>query len=156
MSAVKTNKVQIGQSATPGNNITIECPAVPDGSFSIRQGAHDGSGVVLLSVDASGNPTFPTQTPRTWQSMIASRAVTTVYTNNTGRDIELTITTALSGTTRSSVSLTKGVSSVLFSGSFVATAGQSSTISVTVPDGWSYSLNESFVSSIIEWNELRP
>jgi hypothetical protein len=151
MSAVKTNKVQIGQSATPGNNITIETPAVPDGSFSIRKGTHDGSGVVLLNVDAAGNPTFPTQPPRTWQDVKASRALATPYTNSTGRDIDVSVTAVLA----TSGTITITVNGVVASQcSYGGSGNLGGNVIATIPPGASYTVTSSAAISI--WAELRP
>jgi len=152
MSAIKANKVQIGQSATPGNNITIETPAVPDGSFSIRKGTHDGSGTVLLNVDASGNPTFPSRIARTLQNMTGSRALSTVYTNNTNQDIDVYVR----GTATANQML-----QVRINGTYVLSselAGATVEVAVPmfrVPPGFTYTISPSVTGTLLSWYELR-
>lgn len=146
MSAVKANKVQIGQSATAANNITIETPAVPDGSFKVRRGAHDGTGVTLFQVDTAGVPSFPQQAPRTWQ--VVTRAKDTDYTNNTGRDIELSL----------NYTSTSGVLTITVGGVAVAASGGAAAgdfnVGCTIPAGAVYRI--SGTPTLNSSRELRP
>jgi hypothetical protein len=143
MSAVKTNKVQIGQSATPGLNITIETPAVPDGSFSIRKGVHDGSGAVLLNVDAAGNPTFPTRPARTLQDVLASRATGVTYTNSTPQEIIVYI----------SVSAANAMTFVIDGKTVFPFVTGNTTGTFIIPPGSTYSVPVTPV--LVSWFEYR-
>lgn len=50
MSIIKTNNIQLGQSTTIDNNITVAVPAVPDGSFKISKGVPGDTSVDLISI----------------------------------------------------------------------------------------------------------
>ena len=54
MSTIKTNNVQIGQSATPTNNFVLSVPAVPDGTLKISRGNIGATTQDVLTVAADG------------------------------------------------------------------------------------------------------
>ena len=54
MSTVKTNNVQIGQSATATNNFTWYQPASPDGTVRLGQGHAGATSSDVMQVDSSG------------------------------------------------------------------------------------------------------
>lgn len=56
MSALKTNSVQIGQSASATNNFTIYQPIIPDGTVRIGNG-NIGAATDKVTIDSSGNLT---------------------------------------------------------------------------------------------------
>lgn len=57
MSLLKTNSVQIGQSATAGNNFVWYQPAIPDGTIRLANG-NFGAQTDILTINSSGNATF--------------------------------------------------------------------------------------------------
>lgn len=59
MSTLKTNSVQIGQSATAANNFVLTVPAVPDGSMKLARGNVGATTQDVLTMDAAGIATFP-------------------------------------------------------------------------------------------------
>ena len=58
MSLVKTNSVQIGQSANPDDNFTLSVPDSPNETITLARGNAGNTTSDILSVDASGNATF--------------------------------------------------------------------------------------------------
>jgi hypothetical protein len=54
-SALKTNAVQVGQSATPTNNMTWYQPNTPDGSIRLGRGNVDAITQDVLTIDANGD-----------------------------------------------------------------------------------------------------
>lgn len=57
MSLLKTNSVQIGQSATATQNFTLSVPSSPDGTIKLARGNSGATTADVLTVDASGNVT---------------------------------------------------------------------------------------------------
>jgi len=57
MSLLKTNSVQIGQSATATQNFTLSVPSSPDGTIKLARGNSGATTADILTVDASGNVT---------------------------------------------------------------------------------------------------
>ena len=57
MSLLKSNSVQIGQSATATQNFTLSVPASPDGTIKLARGNSGATTADVLTVDASGNVT---------------------------------------------------------------------------------------------------
>jgi len=55
MSLLKSNSVQIGQSATATQNFTLSVPSSPDGTIKLARGNSGATTADVLSVDASGN-----------------------------------------------------------------------------------------------------
>lgn len=58
MSLIKSNSVQIGQSATATQNFTLAVPSSPDGTIKLARGNAGATTQDVLSVDASGNVSF--------------------------------------------------------------------------------------------------
>jgi hypothetical protein len=58
MSLLKTNAVQIGQSATATNNFTLAVPSSPDQTIKLARGNSGATTADILSIDASGNAAF--------------------------------------------------------------------------------------------------
>lgn len=56
MSTIKTNTVQIGQSATATNNFTLYQPTVPDGTVRIGNG-NAGAATDKITINSAGNIT---------------------------------------------------------------------------------------------------
>lgn len=54
MSLVKTNAVQVGQSATASQNFTITTPTTPDGSLKISRGNAGATTGDVIAVNANG------------------------------------------------------------------------------------------------------
>lgn len=59
MSTVKTNNVQIGQSATASNNFVLSVPNVPDGSLKISRGNVGATTQDLIVVGADNSVSIP-------------------------------------------------------------------------------------------------
>lgn len=57
MSLLKSNSVQIGQSATATQNFTLSVPSSPDGTIKLARGNSGATTADILTVDASGNVT---------------------------------------------------------------------------------------------------
>lgn len=58
MSLLKSNSVQIGQSATATNNFTLSVPSSPDGTIKLARGNSGATTQDILSVNASGAVTL--------------------------------------------------------------------------------------------------
>ena len=58
MSLLKSNSVQIGQSATANQNFTLSVPASPDGTIKLARGNSGATTQDILSVNASGAVTL--------------------------------------------------------------------------------------------------
>lgn len=97
---------------------------------------------------------------QTWQNMSGSRATNTVYTNNTGRSIQV----CFSGQGNNAIDmwadaivngvfLTRMSMTALYSSS--AWAGIKNCTTFIVPDGNTYQVGVSAPTSIVVWSELR-
>jgi len=64
MSLLKSNSVQIGQSATATQNFTLSVPSSPDGTIKLARGNSGATTADILSVDLSGNVGVGTASPR--------------------------------------------------------------------------------------------
>lgn len=94
---------------------------------------------------ASSNVTY-FGAPRAWQTLTASRAIGTTYTNSTGREIDISISI---GTAISPGYLTIGTTA-----SYAQPGSATiSTIQGTVPIGGTYSVT--YAGTIVQWSEYR-
>lgn len=94
---------------------------------------------------------------QTWQSLIGSRALNTIYTNSTGKPIIVNISiTTLSGT-----SATLNIENSVGGGSYIPVAVDSgatnisSNQSVIVPNGFRYQVITTGSPTLVLWSELR-
>jgi len=119
----------------------------------------DGSNGVDIG---AGNLTFPDNTTQnsspigvgqTWQNVLASRALATTYTNNTGKPIMVNIVTTSTG---SSGGIQLTISGVVLYGSNPATstAGFPMNITALIPVGATYSVANT-AQTLTAWNEVR-
>lgn len=105
-------------------------------------------GLALASLGAPG----PAQT---WQNMTASRALSTTYYNTTGREIDIFVnaSNSYSGGWWLAVSI-NGASMGGLAGEY--NSGQSSGVSISIPDGASYSFaSNNGTASLSAWWEKR-
>ncbi|AVO53639.1 phage tail protein [Ectopseudomonas mendocina] len=88
---------------------------------------------------------------QTWQDVTASRAIGTIYTNTTGRSIEVLIGASSDGNSR----LTAQVGSLPEFGnqSYAAPGTDMVSVSFVVPNGWTYRLNS--LTGTLLWLEMR-
>lgn len=130
---------------------------------------------LFLNAALTGSPTAPTQAPGTnnttiastafvaaagiggigqvWADVTASRALSTPYTNSTGRTIQVNIQPSISGSPGGTVNVY--VDSVQ-AGTLVVAGGGAvkTTISVLVPPGSVYQVNQSGSLNSLDWFEL--
>lgn len=76
---LKLDRVQVGQSPTAENNLTLI--ANGDGTFTFARGNADAPGATIATIDAGGN--LIAKDPRVLLDVTASRAVGGLYTNDT-------------------------------------------------------------------------
>lgn len=157
MSVLKTGRVQVGQSNTPAQN--FHWRNLLDGLLRLCRGnAEDVSVTEVMRVRADNAVEFPGGVAdgvlgagQTWQDVTASRAANTVYTNTTGRPIQVVIGAQTTSATNS-VAVT--VNGVIVSRSGLAVTGSSAPHSVVVPPGATYSVT--WTNHILYyWAELR-
>lgn len=87
---------------------------------------------------------------QTWQDLTASRALSTTYTNSTGRPIQIAI-----GYTGAISTPTLIISGLSIFCNTLPNAGYSGQINIIVPNGSTYRLNPGGGESIVKWLELR-
>lgn len=63
MSTLKTNNVQVGQSATATNNFTLYQPSTPDGTVRLGVGNTGATTADVITVNNSGNVGIGTSSP---------------------------------------------------------------------------------------------
>ena len=82
MSLLKSNSVQIGQSATATQNFTLSVPSSPDGTIKLARGNSGATTADILSVNASGNVTLNEITATLVTATLAGKG--SVLTKNYG------------------------------------------------------------------------
>lgn len=144
--------------------------AVTPAGLAARTATETRAGVVELATTAevqTGTDTDRAVTPaglaasvigmgQTWQDVTASRAVSTTYTNSTGRPIMVSVMSIQSGTTGSDVNRVRlNVSGVGVFDEYKAPGSQESRANAIaiVPNGATYSV--SVATNLSRWMELR-
>lgn len=84
-----------------------------------------------------------------WQDMLSSRALSTTYTNTTGRTIFLFVR----GTVSASSGLSVSINGTLYSGGTVP-SGHASFLTVPIPPGATYSVSGAAIN-LTSWSEWR-
>jgi hypothetical protein len=93
---------------------------------------------------------------QTWQDVKASRALATVYTNSTGKPIQVSATLNHPSTLIGAAKLTVGGVVVAEEGVNQGSAGaQNSNVAAIVPDGTTYQVDTTNAGTILHWTELR-
>lgn len=134
-SQTRTNLISLGHSSYP-----VQL-AFQGEKFSFRSVDGDFAGSVnWREVLHSGNEE-QIGVGQAWQDLTSQRAAGVTYTNNTGKPIEISITSS------SNTSIDIEVGGVSFSG----VGGQSSAMAIIVPNGVTYRS----ISTFLEWRELR-
>jgi hypothetical protein len=82
MSTLRTNNVQVGQSATATNNFTLYQPSVPDGTVRLGVGNTGATTLDAVTVTNAGNVGIGTTSPSTVLDVAASNSGITI--TNTG------------------------------------------------------------------------
>jgi hypothetical protein len=108
----------------------------------------DGTGTVALTSDVIG-------VSQTWQDVTASRSTNTLYTNSTGKPIQLSVSGTLTATISPTAWVQVGGVNVGYVGGSGAAANMLMSAYVIVPAGATYQVNT--IASIIfnKWIELR-
>jgi hypothetical protein len=95
---------------------------------------------------------------QTWQNLLASRAVNTVYTNSSGKPIQVSIVVNESRVGEySRARLQVDSINVAVASSFYSVNGNGNTVTAIVPNGSTYQLipDEAAFDVLIYWAELR-
>jgi hypothetical protein len=150
MSTLNTAKVQVGQSGTASQNFTLL--QANDGTMSITRG-NAGAPISVpfkINADNSIDGNMGVGAGQNWQTVTGSRALSTTYTNSTGRTIMVAITTETSSGTGQALGIT--VAGVLIIDDRT-TAGASQTATFPVPAGATYSAASN--KTLRLWTEMR-
>lgn len=93
MSLLKTNSVQIGQSATATQNFTLSVPSSPDGTIKLARGNAGATTQDIINVDSLGIITFPSTgvVGKIVQVVNAFTATPVVVSSTTYTDTGLTV-----------------------------------------------------------------
>ena len=86
MSLLKSNSVQIGQSATATQNFTLSVPSSPDGTIKLARGNSGATTADVLTVNASGAITGATITSSTVNGGTITSGTATASTSGTAID----------------------------------------------------------------------
>jgi len=109
----------------------------------------DGTGTVALTSNVIG-------VSQTWTDVTASRSTGTTYTNSTGKPIQVSIMSTLTGTISPAAWFEVGGVTISRIGGSGAAANMPGYVYAIVPDGATYKLNTvSGVSVPSIWTELR-
>lgn len=90
---------------------------------------------------------------QTWQDVTASRALSVVYTNTTGKPIFISIRVSGASVSNDATITVDGVS--IGSWALSSTNSKVFTLTAIVPNGSAYRLSTTLSSTIIAWSELR-
>lgn len=132
-------------SGDTSGTVTLSAPAV---AGSTTQTLPAVTGTVALTSDVIG-------VGQTWQDVTASRAVSTTYTNATGKPIMVVIRPAFTNGQNVSGSVSiSGVVAIDFACFVAATNPPQYPMTFIVPNGGTYILTLS-VATIGRWTELR-
>ena len=158
------NSIVAGNSSNGGTAITTDT----SGTLEIKTGT--GSGTTAITVDGSQNVTVAgTLTGsssiigtnlfgqgQTWQNVTASRALSTTYTNSTGRPIFVSYSTNPGTASNTPIITING--SISVRGTLgVATGTGAIYVSALIPSGDTYAITHLAGGTIgtANWNELR-
>ena len=140
-----------------GGSVTL----VPqDGVSNVTATVKHESGVLANEAQVE-EAKFLAGVGRNWQDVAASRSANVVYTNNTGRDIEIFITIVGSGATGNQAALNMslaGVNSTVYSTPMITPPSIVTFQGFTIPAGAVYVLSNgglTSINSISWWRELR-
>jgi hypothetical protein len=91
MSLLKTNAVQIGQSATATNNFTLAVPSSPDQTIKLARGNAGNTTADIITVNSSGQITASITGSTISNSTINGGSITSAISQNaTGTNIDFT------------------------------------------------------------------
>lgn len=129
-------------SPNTNSNYTLTLPAVNGNLVSTGD-----TGTVTSTMLATA--ATPIGVGQTWQDLTASRALSTTYTNSTGRPIAVSVQNAANGSWSSALL----VDSITVSGSYFISGGGTMTMFAVVPAGSTYRATASV--ALGSWLELR-
>lgn len=122
-----------------------------DGVGNVTATVRHDDGVLASEAHAD----FVAGVGRTWQNVTASRSAGVTYTNNTGRDIEVSITHRTSSGLNAISLIVNGATRSQFLNRFESQFFQLGTVSCLVPSGGTYYALKSGTTDSIGWMELR-
>jgi hypothetical protein len=140
------------------SNIALVSPATGTATFSITTPSGTSTDRTLNLPDAAG--TLATQdyvdtqalgVGQTWQNVTGSRALGTTYTNSTGRPISVNIVASRSNAAGTLGITVAGVST----GDLAIAQAVQGFVSAIVPNGATYLISGSTLTTIEAWVELR-
>lgn len=125
-------------------------PSLPTGTTGVTQTAGDNTTKLATTAFVLANPTG-LGIGQTWTNVIGSRALTTTYTNSTGKPIYVAVSLGTSGTSTHTF--------VIAGSTVMTTTAAAASLSAVnffyvIPDGVTYSCTSS-AGSIGSWWELR-
>jgi hypothetical protein len=143
------DQIQLGDNATASENFVIQ--TLNDGTMKIQRGTIGGTLTDIATVDANGVWTpAKFDLGQTWQDVKASRASGTTYTNNTGKPIQVNVSSGPS--TAPQINATVGGVSV--ASTYTNSSGGAQVFaSFIVPNGVSYVVT--CTAGFSTWAELR-
>lgn len=163
--ALQADTATTAGSATTADSATTATTALGL-NFTGTSGAIKVAGVDRVVIDSGGiasgikagsvtntelaTAVKPLGVGQTWQDLTASRALSTTYTNSTGRPIQIAI-----GYTGAIATPTLVINGISIFCNTLPNAGYQGQISIIVPDGNTYRLNPGGGESIFKWLELR-
>lgn len=163
--ALQADTATTAGSATTADSATTATTALGL-NFTGTSGAIKVAGVDRVVIDSGGiasgikagsvtntelaTAVKPLGVGQTWQDLTASRALSTTYTNSTGRPIQIVI--GYTGAIATPTLIINGLS--IFCNT-LPNAGYQGQINIIVPDGNTYRINPGGGESIVKWLELR-
>lgn len=147
---VQTDNYGIGASGIASQKFTFTAPN--DGTFKLGRGVlgAESSFPLVVNADDSISGNMGIGAGQTWQDVTGSRALTTTYTNSTGRPIEVSVTVTIA--TSQSVTATVAGVAILTD---TASAAEGRSFQFIVPNGATYQVTATGGSTLSKWAELR-
>jgi hypothetical protein len=151
----------VNSGGTGKNTLALNNVLLGNGTAAIKEVAPGASGNVLTSDGTTwaSSASGAIGVGQTWQDVLSSRALDTLYTNNTGKPIQVSITTRYF--------LSNGpLTQLEIDGKIIQTVrnpvpggNQYDTVSAIVPNGNTYRVfmtsTGSGIGTLFSWNELR-
>ena len=156
--SVKASWFQIGLSGTA--NLNFHWRNLLDGVLRLTRGNAGAPITDVMLVNADNSVAFPSGVSggvlgagQPLQNVTGSRALSTVYTNSTGKPIFVNVQMVINTANCNAVLATQGINYI---GSSTGNAGHGSAVCGIVAAGASYSATSNAgTPTLVQWNEMR-
>jgi len=146
--------LNVANGGTGSTSLTANNVLLGNGTSAVQAVAPSTSGNILTSNGTTweSQPLAALGVNQTWQNVLSSRAVSTTYTNSTGKTIAINV---VMDNVNAGNTLNLTIGGVTISGAYAQISNGVSTLSSIIPSGASYSVTSPGGGNLIQWVELR-